>query len=117
MTIATFLITGVVLGLGFGLVAYALYRQTERKKAEAEAREILDRAQENHEAVKADLDEQLRELELQLWGKVEADHLKIEDRIEELQDLVEEKKQKLDNHVKETQGHLRTKESEVRSQE
>ncbi|MGE3756804.1 MAG: Rnase Y domain-containing protein [Pseudobdellovibrionaceae bacterium] len=46
-----------------------------------------------------------------------ADHLKIEDRIEELQDLVEEKKQKLDNHVKETQGHLRTKESEVRSQE
>lgn len=117
MITAAFLIIGIVLGLGTGFLFYSLYRQSERKRAEADAREILDRANENHENVKTELDERLRELELEMWGRVENDHLKIEDRIEELQDLVDEKKKKLDTHVKETQNLLRTKETEVRTQE
>lgn len=117
MTQLVFLSLGALLGLALGFGLYTLYRKSERKQAEAEAREILDRAQELFDQAKEELDEKFKELESELWGRVDADHLTIEDHIEELQSLVDEKKQKLDLHVKETQAHLRTREGEVRAQE
>jgi ribonuclease Y len=89
----------VFLGLGLiaGWLGYKLLQSSIKKRAQAEASDILKEAQDKAELLMLEEKEKAQEFEDKLWSKEEATILKMEERAEELSEAVSEKKQKLDD--------------------
>lgn len=86
---------GVLVG---GALAWMLsnYLGTlEKKRAQAEAKEILDRAKDAAELLDMDQKELLLEIEEELWTKAEPELFKMEESLEELEEKLVEKKEKI----------------------
>jgi ribonuclease Y len=107
----------LLLGLVFGWFFYKLYRVGMQKNAQIEAEEILQEVKDAAELRLLDEKEHIQELETELWGKVDKDHLAAEERIEELEELINEKKQKLDNLYSQARQKVLQLETEVVAEE
>ncbi len=89
----------------------------EKKRAQSEAKDILDKAQDAAELLEMDQKEYLLEIEEDLWGKAEPEHLKLEEKIEELEELIQEKKSNLDENIKEVKKKAEPKFQNFKSKE
>jgi ribonuclease Y len=105
------------IGLVLGWFLYKLYRVGMAKNAQIEAEEILQEVKDAAELRLLDEKERTQELETELWGKVDKDHLAAEERIEEMDELTQEKKQKLDNLYSQARQKALTIETEVVAEE
>lgn len=112
-----YLAIGLALGCAAGFLGFELFKKSIRKRAQAEAQEILDEAKERLELQILDENERLQELEGELWGKEEKFMLALEERIEELQELSEEKKTKLDNQYSQVRQKTVDYEKEIKAGE
>jgi ribonuclease Y len=105
------------LGLLFGgALAWMLsnYLGTlEKKRAQAEAKELLDRAKDAAELIEMDQKELLLEIEEELWTKAEPELFKTEESIEELEERIEEMKEKVTAEGKELKKSLEPKQAEL----
>ncbi len=108
---------GILIG---GVLAWLLsnYLGTlEKKRAQAEAKEILDRAKDAAELLEMDQKELQLEIEEELWTKAEPELFKMEERLEELEELVEERKEKVATEGKDLKKALEPKQAEYNSAE
>lgn len=92
---------GLVLG-GITVLLLSKYMASlEKKRAQSEAKELIEKAKDAAELIEMDLKEKLIEIEEELWFKSETEHLQIEDRIEELEELIKERQSHNSNTVNE----------------
>ena len=114
------LLVSTAAGAITGWAAFSYLRTYFLKKTQEEADEIIQEAKDQSELDELERKEQIQEIELELWGKVEADLLKVEERVEELQERADENKKKADAAfntaratLAETDKELKTKEQKL----
>lgn len=115
----TLLFTFIALAIG-SLIGWALFRlQRQRilRRAQEEAAEWVQEAQDQVEIEDLERQERIQEIETEAWSKVEADLLKAEERIEELQEKVDEKKAKHDLTYSQERQKLVERDREIKSLE
>lgn len=117
-------VAALAVGAVLGFIFYRLYFSGVLARAQREAQEVLQEAQDQLELIELDQKETLHEIELELWTKEESYLLKAEERIEELEELSQEKKQKADDHYSrerqkaiEFENSLKEEEAKVRSKD
>jgi ribonuclease Y len=91
MDILFSVLSGLVLGGIAMLFASKYVAKLEKKRAQAEAKDLIDKAKDAAELIEMDLKEKMLEIEEELWGKSETEQLQLEDRLEELDELIKEK--------------------------
>lgn len=111
------LIFGALLG---GCIAWFLMnylKSLEKKRALAEAKEILERAKDAAELIEMDQKELALEIEEEIWTKTEPELFKLEENIEDLEIKYNELKEKITREEKEAKNSIRPKQEELASQE
>lgn len=91
------LAAGAGLGLVFGFFTFAFYKKSLVKRAQQDAKELLDDARASLEEQKLEEQATVLELETELWGKEEKFIATVEEKIEELQERFDARKSKIDN--------------------
>lgn len=89
----------------------------EKKRALAEAKELLERAKDAAELIEMDQKELALEIEEELWTKAEPELFKLEESIEDLEIKYTELKEKNDAESKEAKKSLLPKQEELATQE
>ncbi|GIL17434.1 MAG: ribonuclease Y [Oligoflexia bacterium] len=107
----------LVIGLPMGWGFYVLIQTSTKKRAQAEATEIIQEAKDEAELRLLDEKERTQEIEMELWTKEESFLLKTEEKIEELEELVAEKKQKADNQYSQIRQKTVDYENEIKTGE
>lgn len=115
--IATAAVIALVIGGLIGWMAFRLTRQRTIRRAQEEAAEWVQEAQDQVEIEDLERQERIQEIEAEAWGKVEADLLKAEERIEELQEKVDEKKAKHDLAYSQERQKLVERDREIKGLE
>jgi ribonuclease Y len=102
--------------LGGGILAWLLsnyFGALEKKRAQSEAREIIDRAKDASELLEMDQKELLLELEEEIWTKVEPELFKLEEHLEELEEKLEEHKEKMASEAKDLKLAIEPKQADI----
>lgn len=94
-------IIGIASGGGLVLLLIRYLATLEKKRAQSEAKEIIEKAKDAAELIEMDQKERLIEIEEELWTKNEPEQLQIEDRIEELEELIKERQSHNDSSISE----------------
>lgn len=115
LTLSLFLSS--LLGVAIGLFTLRQYNRQIIRKAQEDAQEILNEAQEILELRKLEEKEKSQEIELDLWSRSEPELLKYEEKISELQSIADEKKQRFDSLHKEFQDSHNSQLQEIKKQE
>ncbi|MEY4617787.1 MAG: hypothetical protein RJB66_2747 [Pseudomonadota bacterium] len=108
---------GILVG---GFLAFILtnYLGTlEKKRAQSEAKEILDRVKDAAELLEMDQKQQMLEIEEELWTKVEPELFKMEEKLESLEEEVEARKEKLTSEIEELKRALEPRTAEIAAAE
>lgn len=119
-----YFVASLVAGLFLGFFVKKYLNRYILNSAKLEAQEILDEVKSEIEIRELEQKERTQEIEIELWTKVENDHLKIEDHIEELQTAADEKKSKRDHSINEEKKKneerlniIKSKEGSLRAEE
>jgi ribonuclease Y len=107
----------LVIGLPAGWFSYSFLQSSVRKRAQAEANDILKEAQDKAELILLEEKEKAQEVEDKIWTKEEPIILKLEEKVEELEELVSEKKQKLDDRYSQERQKTTSLEKEIQDEE
>jgi len=107
------LVSGILLGF---LIKKYLHRYLINS-AKSEAQEILDEVKSEIEIRELEQKERVQEIEIELWTKVENEHLKIEDHIEDLQSQADEKKSRNDQILNEKKQKTEERLAVIKSKE
>lgn len=89
----------------------------EKKRAQSEAKELLDRAKDAAELLEMDQKEQLLEIEEELWTKVEPELFKMEENLEELEEKLEAHKEKVQADIEDLKKALEPRNAEIATAE
>jgi ribonuclease Y len=101
LNITLAILIGIGIGGAFTLLFIRYLATLEKKRAQIEAKEIIEKAKDTAEFIEMDQKERLIEIEEELWTKNEPEQLKIEDRLEELEDLIKERQSHSDTSINE----------------
>lgn len=112
----TFFITFFIGGIG-GFFTWKFIQFQTLKRAQEEAEEIISDIKEATEIRDLELKEKQQEIEMALWTKVENEHLKLEEKIEDLQSLIDERKAKYDQKYLEDKKKLDLYAEEIKKQQ
>ncbi|MES3036907.1 MAG: hypothetical protein V4736_03290, partial [Bdellovibrionota bacterium] len=115
--IVVYILIGAILGLGLGLFIYRGYKNYVIRRARMEAVEIVEEAQGLLEEVEIAYREKVTELEDKMWGQIEKDMLKTEDRIEDLEGEVETRKTRLTNVEEESKKLILARQTDMKEKE
>lgn len=85
----------------------------EKKRAHAEAKEILDHAKDAQELLEMDQKELALQIEEELWTKAEPELFKLEEKLEELEEKITESKEKQINEEKDIKKSLDPKNQDL----
>lgn len=115
-----FILITLSLGLTTFLVFYALRKSIQYhilKSAQDEAHEILDDVKSEIELRELEQKAKAEEISLDLWTKVEAEHLKFEETAEELQQTIEETKKRNDETLEIIKKELQEKNNSLNDED
>ena len=117
----TALIIPITLGICTGGVLVWLllgyFGTLEKKRAQSEAKELLERAKDAAELLEMDQKELLLEMEEEIQTKAEPELFKIKEHLEELEETIEEKKEKVANEALELKKTIEPKQIDVSNAE
>lgn len=111
------LLLGLAIGGGLFWLLLNYLGTLEKKRAQAEAKEILDRAKDAAELLEMDQQELLLEIEEELWTKAEPEIFKLEEKVEELEEALEEKKEKLTSEATDLKKAVEPRQLELNATE
>ena len=112
--IGTYLATGLTAGAGLFFLVQKLVERSILGEARDEAKEINKEAQDAFQADEAERAERIQEIELELWSKVEEDHLSIEEHCTELEEKIQSKKKGYEESDKLNRQVLMNTENDLR---
>lgn len=106
MQLVLYIGTSLLIGgvLGWWINQYFIL--VERKRAQTEAKEIVDRAKDQAELLEMDQKEKQLEIEEDLWGKAEPELFKMEEKIADLESHIETRNQQIKSYAQSLRDRL-----------
>ncbi len=97
------------------ILIYNSFKAGKVRYAQLQAEEFVQAAKDKSELQDIELQEKFAEIEEQIWKKVEEEHLKLEEHIEDLEEKSKSLKQKLDNQYSQIRQKTAEAERELKS--
>lgn len=116
--ITTYIIYFFIAVLTGAALIYLIFKLTERSlinEAKEEAQDLLKEAQDIHRLEEEERQERIQEIELELWGKVEEQHLSIEEKCSDLDEQIQTRKKTYEESDKIRRQSLMQQENELRA--
>ncbi len=110
----TYLAIGLASGAGLFFLVQKIVERSIINEAKEDAREMNQEAQAAFQSDEAERAERVQEIELELWSKVEEDHLTIEERCTEIEEKIQSKKKGYEESDKLNRQTLMNSENDLR---